>query len=427
MMKTLKSFIIALLLFISGTSSNFLLAGNNPVEVVKSSSKDVVQAFKDRLTMLTKNFGSGLYAIHFQSIIDVIDSKQKLTATDSAYIGTCLNVFSDTATIANASMVSSYLDRSRYLTIAWNSPTDGALSFFRLRLPKDWDKNQSYPLYVDLHGLSSTADNPIDFLTRYYRDLPDPTIAFEDGYHIAPLARGNLWYYGISETDVWEAIDLMENMFTIDPQRKYLVGHSMGGFGTWMIASKSPEVWAAIGIEAGALWYDASALSDERIQSLSQLPTYFVVGTSDGLYNENLRAYNLLLEAGDPGLAFVTFNGGHEKLTPNVENMYLWIREFVNDDYNSSPSLDSRSTNSLQVSPNPVTGRATFTLNLKQPDKVSVALYDITGTIVSVICDETMESGKHLINWQRNSLPAGIYICSFATSNGQQCGKLILR
>lgn len=426
-MKTRTSNLLMLLLLAVNLIANNLFAESHLQNELKNTPVDVVETFKSRLLSLKSPVGDGIYALHFQSIVDVIEAKASLTTTDSLYISATLPAFSDTATIANAAKVASYLDRSRFLTISWVSPTDGVTSFFRLRLPKNWDKKESYPLYVDLHGLTSTADNPIDFLTRYYRNVPDPTIAFEDGYHIAPLARGNLWYYGISETDIWEAIDLMENLFTINPARKYLVGHSMGGFGTWMIASKSPDVWAAIGIEAGALWYDGTSLSTDRIESLSQLPTYFIVGTSDGLYDVNLEAYNLLVKAGNPNLAFVTFDGGHEKLTPNVENMYLWIREFMNEDYSSSAPGDIRGSNSMQISPNPVIGNTTITLYLKQSGKIKVALLDVTGKTAAVILDQEMPVGKSLLHWNRANLPHGVYFCTFTDNKEKQCIKLILQ
>ena len=173
-------FLLVILFSVNLTSTKLFATNNSNPTTLKSTSNDV-ETLKSRLLALKSTVGEGIFSLHFQSIIDVIEAKTKLTATDSLYLSATLAIFSDTATIANASKVSSYLDRSRYLTIAWVSPTDGAISFFRLRLPNDWDKNKSYPLYVDLHGLSSKADNPIDFLTYYYRFVPDETIAFEDG------------------------------------------------------------------------------------------------------------------------------------------------------------------------------------------------------------------------------------------------------
>jgi predicted peptidase len=38
----------------------------------------------------------------------------------------------------------------------------------------------------------------------------------------------------------------VENEFRVDPERVYLTGLSMGGFGTWSLAAAHPDRWAAI-------------------------------------------------------------------------------------------------------------------------------------------------------------------------------------
>jgi predicted esterase len=61
---------------------------------------------------------------------------------------------------------------------------------------------------------------------------------------------------------------------------------------------------------------------------LRDVPTYFVVGTTDTLLAVNQTAYGLLQAAGNPELAFVTFPGGHDYRSMDVEQMYLWMRQF---------------------------------------------------------------------------------------------------
>ena len=42
-------------------------------------------------------------------------------------------------------------------------------------------------------------------------------------------------------------ITLVQDEFNIDENRTYLWGHSMGGGGTYYIASRYPELWAGLG------------------------------------------------------------------------------------------------------------------------------------------------------------------------------------
>ena len=43
-----------------------------------------------------------------------------------------------------------------------------------------------------------------------------------------------------------QVLQRVRGQYKIDENRVYLMGHSMGGIGTWKIAPKYPDVWAAI-------------------------------------------------------------------------------------------------------------------------------------------------------------------------------------
>lgn len=188
-----------------------------------------------------------------------------------------------------------------------------------------------YPLYVSLHGLWDVVATRLPYLSYPFQGQQN-SFAFEDGYNIAPWGRGNLWYSGISETDIRECIKTIKGLVHIDESRQYLNGHSMGGFGAWHIALGSPDTWAALGIHAGALAYDNnSELNVAGANTLRNLPTYVLVGTNDDLYGVNKTAYQLLVNANNPHVSFVSFAGGHEYREEDVEKMYLWMKEFDRD------------------------------------------------------------------------------------------------
>ena len=44
----------------------------------------------------------------------------------------------------------------------------------------------------------------------------------------------------------------VKQQYKIDENHIYLMGHSMGGIGTWKIAAKYPDVWAAIAPFSGS-------------------------------------------------------------------------------------------------------------------------------------------------------------------------------
>ena len=264
-------------------------------------------------------------ALHFRSISDVIEAGDRQIPYDTENINSLWRAFEDVSSPHSPRLRESYLNRSRQLIVSWVSPTDGQVSFAWLRLPSDWDPEREYPLYVQLHGYWDVAANRIEYLAYPFQN-PGTSFAFDDGYLISPWGRGNQWYRGIAETDFWECVATIRALVRVDGSRQYLCGHSMGGYGAWHIALSSADVWAALGIHAGALCTAAKGGERDRGHPLRDVPTYFVVGTTDGLLAINETAYSGCRDAGNPNLAFVIFPGGHEYQEEDVERMYLWMR-----------------------------------------------------------------------------------------------------
>jgi pimeloyl-ACP methyl ester carboxylesterase len=69
---------------------------------------------------------------------------------------------------------------------------------------------------------------------------------------VMPLARGEGgWYEGEAEKDVFEVWRDVASHYAIDPDRVYLAGMSMGGFGTWRLAQLYPDLFARAVIWSG--------------------------------------------------------------------------------------------------------------------------------------------------------------------------------
>jgi hypothetical protein len=301
--------------------------GNSPADPTQVEQADYRAELRSALQTLSNQSGDALFRLHFNSILQVVEAGDHHTSADDQGVKGLWAAFTDASTPLSPRLRESYLDRARPLIVSWVSPTDGQVSFAWLTLPARWDPDQEYPLYIQLHGLWDVAQDPISYLAYPFSN-PGTSYAFEDGYLISPWGRGNLWYRGIAETDIWEGMATIKSLVRVNESRQYLCGHSMGGYGAWHIAHRSADVWAALGIHAGALSYDMSELNESAATALRDLPTYFVVGTSDGLLDVDQLAYTLLQSAGNPNLAFVTFPGGHDYRLTDVEEMYLWMRRF---------------------------------------------------------------------------------------------------
>jgi hypothetical protein len=423
MKTTLIGFLVIGFLFFSGNihSQETSILGQNAPD-------DKIQALKDTLHAMSERTDNELFRNYCTSFTEVIDAQADLSASDINLLSAVYDTFCLEKESGNCRDFSACLNRDRPLIIAWKSPADGQLSFAALRLPLNWDPESSYPLYIHLHGLADDTDRPIDFLCRYFLRTPNSSYAYEDGYLLLPWGRGNLWYQGISETDIWECKAAAEQLIKIDFQRQFIVGHSMGGYGSWYIASRSPDVWAAFGVEAGALWYgDQGTLSDGTIQKLKDLPAYFVVGVQDGLYDVNLQAFNLLTAAGDENIHFASFNGGHEHLDWNEELMYLWLHDFVNEDYTNNSEITAELTESLRCYPNPFSECTHLAFVLEKNSKVELTIYNLAGERIETLFNRALGPGYHEATFAPGASLPGVYLCKLEIEGKSSQRKFLVK
>jgi len=303
--------------------------GSSPADPTREEQTDYRAALRSALLTLSDQTGDPLLRFHFESILRVVEAGDRHSTADDQGLRALSVAFTNASTLHSPRLRESYLDRSRPLVVSWVSPTDGQVSFAWLTLPARWDPETAYPLYVQLHGLWDVAQDRIPYLAYPFSN-PGTSRAFEDGYLVSPWGRGNVWYRGIAETDIWEGMAFVKSLVRVNERRQYLCGHSMGGYGAWYIARRSPGTWAALGVHAGALGYFPGELDASAVAALRDVPTYFVVGTADGLLGVNQTAHALLRGTGNPNVAFVTFSGGHDYRQVDVEAMYAWLRQFEN-------------------------------------------------------------------------------------------------
>jgi hypothetical protein len=118
---------------------------------------------------------------------------------------------------------------------AYLSKADGTGQPFLIGIPEDYDRKRSYPLYIELHGRTLTH--------MHFASFEHPE---SDRIKLFPLGRSRGGGYGgLSEVDVLEAFDYVVKHWNIDPDHVHLAGISMGGFGTFSIASRFPDLFAS--------------------------------------------------------------------------------------------------------------------------------------------------------------------------------------
>ena len=81
----------------------------------------------------------------------------------------------------------------------------------------------------------------------------------------------------LSEKETLQVIELVRKEFTVDDDRTYVMGHSMGGAGTLYLAIKYPQRWAA----AAAIAPAAFSVDKEGLSKIPKMPIMVVHGDMD--------------------------------------------------------------------------------------------------------------------------------------------------
>ncbi len=126
-------------------------------------------------------------------------------------------------------------DTKKYHT--YRSKCDNTLQPYVVMSPCDSEIKEGLPLIVELRP-DLTSDKVKFSQTMRY----NPTSMIR----VWPYSRGRSEYRGLSELDVLEVIELVCEEYKIDRERIYLDSDSFGAVGSWLIAGRYPDIFAAV-------------------------------------------------------------------------------------------------------------------------------------------------------------------------------------
>ncbi|MDP6058174.1 MAG: PHB depolymerase family esterase, partial [Pirellulaceae bacterium] len=141
---------------------------------------------------------------------------------------------------------------------------------YLLYLPEEYEERESWPLLLFLHGSGERGDD----LERVKVHGPPKLIGQGKNFPfivVSPQCPKNHRWQAAELTTL---LDQIEEDHNVDPDRVYVTGLSMGGFGTWALASFAPHRFAAIAPVCGGgetYW----------VRDLTHLPTWVFHGGKD--------------------------------------------------------------------------------------------------------------------------------------------------
>jgi pimeloyl-ACP methyl ester carboxylesterase len=136
--------------------------------------------------------------------------------------------------------------------------------------------------------------------------------AAEQRAAVTPEKRREL---ALSELEVITVLEIVTEQFGADRTRTFLAGHSMGSGGSWHLAARYPERWAAVAPMSGP-FLDREFYPFDSIRAL---PLFISEGTGAEPSLVGTRALRDFLEA-DGGFTFeyLEVDGNHGSMIPMV-------------------------------------------------------------------------------------------------------------
>ncbi|MBM4014276.1 MAG: hypothetical protein FJ293_04845 [Planctomycetes bacterium] len=206
----------------------------------------------------------------------------------------------------------------------YRSGVDGSAQAFAVLPPTD---GEASALLLTLHGAGVDC---VGHAGSYS--------AKDDFWIVAPTNRRRFGFdwQDWGRRDALDVLDHFSSTREVDPARRFLAGHSMGGHGTWHLAANDPATFAAIAPSAGwssfdsyggrppvapphaalaALWSAADGASRtlDLVPNLVQIPTYVLHGSADDNVpaSEARALIAALTAAGAPPAAHFEEGAGH--------------------------------------------------------------------------------------------------------------------
>jgi predicted peptidase len=193
---------------------------------------------------------------------------------------------------------------------------------YLLYLPKGYgeNKDQKWPVILFLHGAGERGDN-LELVKKH-----GPPKLIEQGKEfpfiiVSPQCPMKMWWTEMLDSLV-ALLDDVQSRYAVDPNRVYLTGLSMGGFGSWALGCRHPERFAAIApICGGGDWFLA--------ERLKNVPVWAFHGAKDPVVplRESTEMVDALKRVGGDAQLTVYPEAQHDSWTEtyNDPKLYEWF------------------------------------------------------------------------------------------------------
>ena len=170
---------------------------------------------------------------------------------------------------------------------------DGGVAMrYVVYVPQDYTPERAWPMIVFLHGAGERGDDGLvqtevgigTAIRRHAERFPAIVV-------MPQCPAGLFWNVILPEMEA--AVARTREEYAVDPERMYLTGLSMGGYGTWLWGGMDTQPWAALmpicggGSEAEIQHLSSQPIGDtfgnlsDRLERLAEVPIWAFHGADD--------------------------------------------------------------------------------------------------------------------------------------------------
>lgn len=131
--------------------------------------------------------------------------------------------------------------------------SNGQTFCYQVFVPEEFTRTKKWPVILFLHGAGERgtdceSQTQVGIGPAIRRHLAEFAALV-----VMPQCRPDSVWIGAMEEQALAALDQTMAEFNGDPQRTYLTGLSMGGYGTWYLAARHPGKFAALAPVCGGI------------------------------------------------------------------------------------------------------------------------------------------------------------------------------
>jgi predicted peptidase len=218
---------------------------------------------------------------------------------------------------------------------------------YQVFVPFAWDKRQSWPVILFLHGAGERGDDGLlQTDVGLGHAIRENAANFPFVVVMPQCRKEKVWSEPAMQAQALAALDRTTKEFHGDPGRTYLTGISMGGYGTWDLAAKLSRRFAAYvpvcgGIHGPPHFPDLSVgvVSDPKVSDpyaetarrIGRTPVWIFHGDADPTVPvEESRKMYAALQAAQAKVKYTEYPGvGHESWNHAYAepNLVPWLLE----------------------------------------------------------------------------------------------------